>query len=354
MDCDSNLPPSVLQPAISYKDVVAGDLNHVDNEDLIPLDDDDIELTEQNVRVGITDGIPFINFSARVQEQASKSMEFTLVLKILGRKVGYSTLYNRLLSIWKPSKPIKLIDIENNYFLVKFSSRLDYVDALTDGQHQDETRMDADPTPTRVSAVTVPSEPYGPWMLVENRRRRSAKAPIVPASSVTDGPSHSSRYNPIYVENDTISEPPNIVDASVRNQVPKGITSKTPQTDLAPLLTNTSNVDHALVPAATIEVPKPVHKDTAMPRKSSPLVLAPRNSNIIVRKASSNVASGSRAPKKNGQLSNLNPEKHTALQLSPSDAPIVPSNRTVAMKSMSAATAEQNEISSPGHSAMAE
>ncbi|KAK8539506.1 hypothetical protein V6N12_043131 [Hibiscus sabdariffa] len=60
-------------------------------------------------------------------------MDFTLVLKILGRRVGYSTLYNRIIGLWKPSHQINLIDIENDYYLVKFSSRTDNIHALTDG-----------------------------------------------------------------------------------------------------------------------------------------------------------------------------------------------------------------------------
>ncbi|XP_039015150.1 uncharacterized protein LOC120145367 [Hibiscus syriacus] len=60
-------------------------------------------------------------------------MDLTLVVKVLGRRVGYNTLYNCIYGIWKPSFPLKLIDIENDYFLVKFNNYGDYLKVLTEG-----------------------------------------------------------------------------------------------------------------------------------------------------------------------------------------------------------------------------
>ncbi|KAK8586057.1 hypothetical protein V6N13_130583 [Hibiscus sabdariffa] len=45
-------------------------------------------------------------------------------------------------------------------------------------------------------------EPYGPWMLVENRRRRPAKSTSQLNQYVSPPIATTSRYNPIYVEND--------------------------------------------------------------------------------------------------------------------------------------------------------
>ncbi|KAK8514781.1 hypothetical protein V6N12_057677 [Hibiscus sabdariffa] len=128
MDCD-NLGP---KPP-SYKDMLTGNSDSVVDDDLISLGDDDFDLHDDDIQIGESEGIPFINFSDRVKDLAIKSMDFTLVLKILGRRVGYTTLYNQIIGLWKPSNKIKLIDIENDYYLVKFSSRTDYIHALTDG-----------------------------------------------------------------------------------------------------------------------------------------------------------------------------------------------------------------------------
>ncbi|KAK9043145.1 hypothetical protein V6N11_071494 [Hibiscus sabdariffa] len=128
--CDSedvNLPKN--PSSSSYKDKVT-DSHDMGTEDLYPLDDDDIDLLEEDVCFGEVDGIPSINFSDRIQQLALKSLDLTLVVKVLGRRVGYNTLHNHIFSIWKPSHSLKLIDIDNNYFLVKFVAHCDYLKSI--------------------------------------------------------------------------------------------------------------------------------------------------------------------------------------------------------------------------------
>ncbi|KAL4304484.1 hypothetical protein GQ457_10G003160 [Hibiscus cannabinus] len=48
-------------------------------------------------------------------------------------KIGYKALLNRIQAIWKPVGEIQVIDLENNYYLVKFSTVSDYEQALTGG-----------------------------------------------------------------------------------------------------------------------------------------------------------------------------------------------------------------------------
>ncbi|KAL4346332.1 hypothetical protein GQ457_17G005970 [Hibiscus cannabinus] len=129
---DSDIPVNNSTP-ISYKDKVTGSHDMDAEEDLLPLVDDDIDLLEDDVQFGEIDGIPSVQFSDRVQGLAFKSLDLTLVVKVLGRRVGYNTLHNRIFNIWKPSHSLKLIDIDNDYFLVKFDARSDYLKVLTDG-----------------------------------------------------------------------------------------------------------------------------------------------------------------------------------------------------------------------------
>ncbi|KAH1106714.1 hypothetical protein J1N35_010482 [Gossypium stocksii] len=60
-------------------------------------------------------------------------MESTVVLKLLGRNIGYGVLYSHISSLWNTSKPLHLMDIENGYFLVKLQSTEDYVKVLPQG-----------------------------------------------------------------------------------------------------------------------------------------------------------------------------------------------------------------------------
>ncbi|KAI9119468.1 hypothetical protein K1719_009344 [Acacia pycnantha] len=60
-------------------------------------------------------------------------MGLAVVVKLLGRKIGYRYLRSQLQNLWKPSGSIKLIDIDDDCFLVKFQEDLDYQNALLSG-----------------------------------------------------------------------------------------------------------------------------------------------------------------------------------------------------------------------------
>lgn len=60
-------------------------------------------------------------------------MELTVILKLLGRNIGYEALNNRISSLWNTAKPFHLMDIENGYFLAKFQSFDDYTKVLAQG-----------------------------------------------------------------------------------------------------------------------------------------------------------------------------------------------------------------------------
>ncbi|KAG8482418.1 hypothetical protein CXB51_024080 [Gossypium anomalum] len=85
-------------------------------------DDDDIDLLEEDIVRTSVNGIPAIGFSNRVNQLLIKDMELTVVIKLLGRKIGYATLQNKIHSLWKPSQPFRLMDIENGYYLAKFQN----------------------------------------------------------------------------------------------------------------------------------------------------------------------------------------------------------------------------------------
>ncbi|XP_019160127.1 PREDICTED: uncharacterized protein LOC109156749 [Ipomoea nil] len=56
-----------------------------------------------------------------------------LIIKVMGRKVGYAYLLRRLNSMWKPQGRLDLIAIDNDYFLVRFGSVEDLEFAMFEG-----------------------------------------------------------------------------------------------------------------------------------------------------------------------------------------------------------------------------
>ncbi|KAG8475020.1 hypothetical protein CXB51_031787 [Gossypium anomalum] len=61
----------------------------------------------------------------RIHQILFQDMENTVILKLLGRNIGFSVLQNKIYSLWKPSAPLHMMDINNGYFLVKFQNKLD-------------------------------------------------------------------------------------------------------------------------------------------------------------------------------------------------------------------------------------
>lgn len=96
-------------------------------------DMEDLELTQGDVEKLVIDGIPTVDFSDKVYGLIDESMSRTLVVKLLGRKIGYNALWNKVCSLWKPSNRFQLVDIENDYYLAKFEPVLDYDNVILKG-----------------------------------------------------------------------------------------------------------------------------------------------------------------------------------------------------------------------------
>ena len=49
-----------------------------------------------------------------------------LIIKLIGRFVGYKTLFQKVTSLWKSKATIDLVEMDNGFFLVKFAVIEDY------------------------------------------------------------------------------------------------------------------------------------------------------------------------------------------------------------------------------------
>ncbi|KAK8516385.1 hypothetical protein V6N12_068992 [Hibiscus sabdariffa] len=82
MECDIPVPGTRLM--ISYRDMVKGTTVPTLDYHGVAFDEDDIELLEEDISLGVSDGIPTIDFSDCVQRLSIKSMDLMLVVKVLG------------------------------------------------------------------------------------------------------------------------------------------------------------------------------------------------------------------------------------------------------------------------------
>ncbi|KAJ8765421.1 hypothetical protein K2173_013179 [Erythroxylum novogranatense] len=68
-------------------------------------------------------------FKDKLDQQSTKAVE----VKLLGRRIGYQALSSSPRALWKPLSPLKLVNLEQDFFLVRFIEDTDYLQALTDG-----------------------------------------------------------------------------------------------------------------------------------------------------------------------------------------------------------------------------
>lgn len=73
------------------------------------------------------------NFHRKVHAQLMKPWQYTVVVRLLGRRIGYRTPCNRLETIWSSIQGFSVIDLENDSYLVRFRTERDVEFALTQG-----------------------------------------------------------------------------------------------------------------------------------------------------------------------------------------------------------------------------
>ncbi|XP_012453513.2 uncharacterized protein LOC105775549 [Gossypium raimondii] len=117
--------------SISWRDMLVGQSSkdtHIDLEGK-----EDLEILDGDIKKTFVDGVPSISFSDRIHKILIQGMDNTVILKLLGRNIGFPVLQNKLFNLWRPSAPLHMMDIENGYFLVKFQNKLDCERALAEG-----------------------------------------------------------------------------------------------------------------------------------------------------------------------------------------------------------------------------
>ncbi|CAL1359605.1 unnamed protein product [Linum trigynum] len=76
---------------------------------------------------------PTIYFTTAEERTYCRNFRSALVVKALGRTVSYTAVSLRLNTIWAKAGGIQVTSMKNNYFLVHFTSGLDYDRAVTNG-----------------------------------------------------------------------------------------------------------------------------------------------------------------------------------------------------------------------------
>ena len=74
-----------------------------------------------------------IQITPELKNQLAGPWKTSIILKLMGRPLGYRALQTRLAGIWRPTGTMHLIDIGYGYFIMRFDVIKDYHHALMDG-----------------------------------------------------------------------------------------------------------------------------------------------------------------------------------------------------------------------------
>lgn len=98
-----------------------------------PLEKEVVSDEEPMEEIDPDPNCPVIPVSKEEKERLRRPWRRTLIVKVLGRKVSYSYLFQRLQRMWKPDANFDLIAIDQDYFLARFDSLRDYEFAKYEG-----------------------------------------------------------------------------------------------------------------------------------------------------------------------------------------------------------------------------
>ncbi|KAK9181228.1 hypothetical protein WN944_024365 [Citrus x changshan-huyou] len=85
--------------------------------------EEDLEFDIEDVTISEKESIPSISFSKNIHAQLVKPWMNAVVVKLLGRTIGYRALCNRLNDLWKMSQGFSVID----FFLVSSNDNIDNI-----------------------------------------------------------------------------------------------------------------------------------------------------------------------------------------------------------------------------------
>ncbi|KAI9117109.1 hypothetical protein K1719_012108 [Acacia pycnantha] len=109
-----------------------------DNVDDGGLSDDSISEEDDNEPICVIKedpkrNFPSFSFSGKMRKRLCKAWNQAVIVKLLGRNIGYKILLSILQKLWAKKGVLSLINVGNGFFVVKLSNKEDYCNALTGG-----------------------------------------------------------------------------------------------------------------------------------------------------------------------------------------------------------------------------
>ncbi|CAN1749243.1 hypothetical protein LINPERHAP1_LOCUS3639 [Linum perenne] len=92
-----------------------------------------IGVGENDIISSVDNGFRSLQISETLKTKLCKPWTNSVIIRLMGKTIGYSYLCHRLKAMWRPLGSMHIVDIDRDCFIVKFSNEQDYFKALTAG-----------------------------------------------------------------------------------------------------------------------------------------------------------------------------------------------------------------------------
>lgn len=116
-DCllrDREVVENGLSVAVREGDGMDTDVGEPSMQSNSTLNIDSMNFEEGDVQVDTSRAYPKIKLSGKVKEALCNPWKNAVVVRLLGRNVGYNVPCSRIQALWKPAGGYKVIDLPNN------------------------------------------------------------------------------------------------------------------------------------------------------------------------------------------------------------------------------------------------
>ncbi|KAJ8762737.1 hypothetical protein K2173_012229 [Erythroxylum novogranatense] len=129
----SLLPSSLPLHVPSYQEKLLGKLAQVqDTPKEAPVDLLAAKLTTLSYRNNDPQ-CPDFTIDSTFKNQLVSTWQQALIVKVLGRSIGYKALYTRIHQLWKPKGALNILDLGSEYFLIQFTTDDGRTNVLANG-----------------------------------------------------------------------------------------------------------------------------------------------------------------------------------------------------------------------------
>nr|XP_023908557.1 uncharacterized protein LOC112020226 [Quercus suber] len=119
--------------ALSYKAKLVGDISGDYAQAFNFLTDEVEELFSDEEMDDPPEGSVAIKLSKKTKINIRAKWNHSLIVKVFGRTVGFHFLHSRIMQLWKPAGRLDCIDLENDFYLIKFGLVEDFERVLKGG-----------------------------------------------------------------------------------------------------------------------------------------------------------------------------------------------------------------------------